>query len=302
MKTGLRNTEVIFNSEVMHGKRWILSLKQQETRMDCVGIKVEADNKDVFPLLALPLDVVQRILYYTDARTLGRLAETNSLMREEVSDDRVWREQTIRRFRVTPRTKVSRRLQAAGGISWRTLYTQWHTQPRMPISRFTGPTFNAFAKGCSASSCGWMTVHSSDDCKLPDSTLRVRVVVQNVYARDLIVEHESLAFFVSNVGLIVAGAPPTNDCSARVVDSTVHRARGSRDIANLLRKDDFVVHSVQLRVHSAVFEIDALERLTHISIPVVADGKPDNVICKISERQIWDSYELLPGGWWARIA
>lgn len=260
----------------------------------------DTDNNKLLSLLTLPADVLRRILWHADVWTLGRLAQTNTRLRDEVRDDELWREQAIRRFRVTRRTTNSRRLQAAGGVSWRTLYANWHAQLRMPMSRFSGPAINAFAKGSGAGACAWLTVNSTDDCKVMDCTLRVRVVVQNICASELVVP-ASLAFYVQNVGLIVAGQRSVNGCFLRIVDLNIQRAHGSLNVTNLLHKDDFVIIFAQLRIHGTIFEIDALERLSYVAVPVIADGKCDHIVCKTSDRQIWDSYELLPGGWWARI-
>ena len=68
-----------------------------------------------------------------------------------------------------------------------------------------------------------------------------------------------------------------------------------------LLKDDIQIIFTQVKIEKAVFEIDALERIESVSIPIKADGVEEVITCEMSDRHIWESYELLPGGWWARV-
>lgn len=77
------------------------------------------------------------------------------------------------------------------------------------------------------------------------------------------------------------------------------RQRTRRDDA--LGRDDFLVMFVDVKIVGPDFEIEALERLEKVIVPVVVGGETVPIVCKLSDRIIWDAYELLPGGWWARV-
>lgn len=313
-----------------------------------------------FKIMTFPIDVLRRILTHADVRTLLCLSETSQRVRSEVYDNALWKHLAFRRFRITPRATTPRRLMNAGPLCWRTLYANWHMQARMPLSRFSGPAVDAFAKGRGSGCFVWMTVVSEDDCRIRETGLRVRVIVQNVWASKLVVPVRGVAFQIRNCGFIgiTGGTGSNDDCHARVVDCVTERAdrrddrKSSRfapcasspglmagrpggrpggrpadpaqlgegtlpgetlgaidekDIADgarysaVLRKDDFCIISAQVAVKGAVFEIDALERMEFVYVPVIVDGDKNVVICRLSDRQIWQCYELLPGGWWARI-
>lgn len=263
-------------------------------------------GNDIIKLNALPIDVLRRILTHADVHTLLRLSETSGRLNEEVGDDSLWRHLCFRRFRITARTTLSKRLQSAGDLRWRTLYANWHMQGRMPMSRYSGPSVSAFGKGRAGGTFVWLTVTSADDCRLRDGVLRVRLIVQNVSACRVRVLRERVAFCIRMRGLIAvnANSRTTQDVHARVVERFVERSHQRCTLnvpADVLFCDDFEIVSAEVRIKSAVFEIDALEQLEYVFVPIVADDKRVDVVCKLSDRQIWQCYEMLPGGWWARI-
>lgn len=258
-----------------------------------------------FPLLALPIDILRRILTHADVVTLSALSETSHRLLNEVYHEALWKHISVRRFRVTPRIATSRRLQAAGGVSWRTLYANWHLQGRMPISRHSGPNINAFAKGRAGGAFAWMTVPSTNDCRLRNGAMRFRVVIQNVSATSISVRPTSVAISLQNAGVIVPGVCASAGCVMSVSHTVFDRAvgkNGNRHVSSaVLSKDDFIVISAHIKMCGTVFEIDVLERIKSLIVPIIADGCRFNVECPMSDRHIWDSYELLPGGWWARV-
>lgn len=90
-----------------------------------------------------------------------------------------------------------------------------------------------------------------------------------------------------------------------------------------LEKDDFCIISLRLKLPDVVHEVDALERLDLLSIPLRrldSRGLPQTKNChpdqskphslhadchscvhaKFINNTIWQNYEQMPGGWWAR--
>lgn len=265
-------------------------------------------------LLSLPADILRRILFFVDLPTLRHLSTLNSALYDEICDDSLWKLLAIRRFRVTARTPNSRRLQADRPLSWRLLYSNWHISARMPVSRVSGPNFAAFARGRASGVFAWLTVSSADDCRVSHGILRVRVVVQNVSAGTAHLRDGGIVFQLGGAGLVGAGAKyPVKGCHASVVSAVVETARDGAShsvscppaggLPLPLHKDDFAVLSVEVCVAGAVFEVDALERVDRLTVTVDLDGECGraNVECPLSQKQIWESYELLPGGWWARL-
>lgn len=90
---------------------------------------------------------------------------------------------------------------------------------------------------------------------------------------------------------------------AFVTECFVERAGGAVPYRHptLLRKDDFVVLTVEILVPDAKFEVDALERLDSLHVPAVRiGGRYEVLVATFREKVLWDSYERLPGGWWVR--
>lgn len=262
----------------------------------------------------------------------------------------------------------------------------------MPVSRYSGPTFNAFAKGGSHGVLAWFTVTSSNDCRMANGgVLRTRIIVQNACAQTkekVSVLMSQVAVQVRDMGLFVltdddngrhtwcttSGMPnasmrararnrarahaavATQEQTCRVsmaphqrpihfkakhtlsqyesqqeqlqtqreqlslCENGDHHHHGSDPLMmsdsftsrrksfmrrtkrdDALGRDDFLVMFVDVKIAGPDFEIEALERLEKVIVPVVVDGVTVPIVCKMSERIIWDAYELLPGGWWARV-
>lgn len=75
-----------------------------------------------------------------------------------------------------------------------------------------------------------------------------------------------------------------------------------------LQKDDYCVMKLLIQLPGVVHEVDALERLDALCIPIHTESEPSGRM-KVSpavlradfdDRMIWDRYELMPGGWWVR--
>lgn len=264
------------------------------TSRSIAHIKPQASLIPKFPLLNVPTDILRRILLHTDVQSLCNLSQTCKILYEEIQDDTLWRSIAILRFRVTARVTASRRLQSVGNVQWKTLYANWHLQSRMPVSKFSGVGYlNAFGRGRCFNNgvCAWITVTSSNDCKLTDCTLRIRIVVQNIFVNRCFVNVNDLNIEIKNV--------LNNDNTLKIVGSGVEGH-------GCLMKHGLGIHEVgvifaKVRIDGTVFEIDALERIERISFPVQVNNVDNTMICKMCDRQIWDSYQLLPGGWWARV-
>ena len=155
----------------------------------------------------------------------------------------------------------------------------------MPVSRHSGPTFRAFAKGACA--CGavlaWVTVPTADDSRLRAGVLRLTLVVQNVSAGRLRVPRD---------GVLVVLAD-------RVVSGVVAEwvTEGERE---WLGKDDLLLAAVDVAVRGAVFEVDALEQMVELRARVEGHREGE-IVAKFAEKEIWEAYDLLPGGWWVRV-
>lgn len=282
---------------------------RRQPQPPAISSQAQRHQHTAMSLLNLPTDILRRILTHADAQTLLNLCETSQHLHAEIADDLLWKHLVFRRFRLTDRAAPPKRLLSAGSVCWRTLYANWHMQARMPTSRFSGPGVHAFAKGRAGGVFVWLTVTSSDDCRVRNGRLRVRIVVQNVLAGTVSILCKRIAFQVQNEGLVVVNQPARggtqlpfqcHHCSANFVSALFERAKGNLDVTDVLSRDDFVIVSVELFIDGAVFEIDALERLDCVVVPVLEDGRRFDVVCKFSDRQIWQCYELLPGGWWAR--
>lgn len=95
----------------------------------------------------------------------------------------------------------------------------------------------------------------------------------------------------------------TDEYKAFVTVCSVERAGGEKGErqATTLRKDDFAVLTVEVQVPGAKFEVDALERLASLNMPVLGlGGGCEELVATFREKVLWDSYERLPGGWWVR--
>lgn len=69
----------------------------------------------------------------------------------------------------------------------------------------------------------------------------------------------------------------------------------------VLQKDDFAIVTIDVKMPGALFEIDALERLDALHIPVSWGAGTVQLVARFQEKTIWDNYERLPGGWWVRV-
>lgn len=324
--------------------------RKMRPRCECCQLPAKPVMPVTFSLLRLPTDVLRRILLHSDISTLRALSLSCRALEEEVQDDRLWQAAAIRRFRVTPRVKSTRRLQAAR-VDWRTLYVNWHAQGRMPATRFSGPGNTAFARGRSAHGTVllWITVASADDCRLSNNALNLRVVAQNVAnaptrinaSRALTVRVRGKAGTVDcrhatsrDVGTegrlevlenVVVDADNKHthlpyDVKEKEEDeeeeekgctkcsccpkkkSTGTKKKTPISAAALLKRDEVQIIFTKVTVEKAVFEVDALERIESVVVPVSIDGRPEELVtCNISDRHIFEAYELLPGGWWARV-
>lgn len=261
-------------------------------------------------LLSLPTEVLRLILFYADVRSLANLSETSQEFHALATSDALWHDLTRRRFRLSRRSGPPRRAQIAGSICWRTLYSNWHTQVRMPISRHSGPTFRAFARAATSHAAVWFTVSSAEDCRLQNSVLRARVVVQNIGAGGhqgvVTLVGKKIAVNIGGVGLLRQVDDVKGGCQVHVRGAVVQALSTNRWIQELdtqwrLGMDDFVVVPIDVRMCGADAEIDALERVTEVHVPILVDGTESTVVARMSDKQIWDAYELLPGGWWARV-
>lgn len=255
---------------------------------------------DTFPLLSLPVDVLRRILQNVDFCTLSTLSQCNRYLQQEISDDALWIYLAMTRFRVTLRTATSRRLQTAGSVSWRTLYSNWHTQARIPVTRYSGPNIHPFAKGRACGVFAWFTVTSTEDCRLVNGNLRFRIVVQNVSCRKASVLTTAIAFRVDAFGAIGVLSPSRDGHSAAIRSAIVDSAPNNRSRLDGLLRNDVTVIFGTISIPGCIWEVDMLERISAVVVPVVADGKQCDIICCLNDR-FWESYELLPGGWWARV-
>lgn len=143
----------------------------------------------------------------------------------------------------------------------------------------------------------WVCVSSADDCRLRDHGLRLRVIVQNVDCGVTRILKEGICLVLVDGRVIRVGASG-GGVHAKLFEWSVERA-GSGDEMAVLRKDDFVTIGIYVSMPGAVFEVDALERLHEVRVPITGDATE---ICAATfvETEIWEAYDLLPGGWWAR--
>lgn len=271
----------------------------QQGSNNSVGSTV--DENINFPLLALPVDVLRRVLQKADLSTLSALSQCNKYLQREVRDDCLWVYLAMARFRVTLRTATSRHLQTAGPVSWRTLYSNWHTQARIPITRYSGPNIQTFAKGRACGVFAWFTVTSTEDCRLVSGNLRFRVVVQNVACGKAVIRKTAITFRVNTVGTIDVLRPSSDGHSAAIQSSVIDNASDNPNQDNSLLRNDVAVILGTIRIPGCIWEVDALERINAVVVPVIVDGKHCDIMCHLNDR-FWESYELLPGGWWARVA
>lgn len=237
----------------------------------------------------------------------------------------------------------------------------------MPTSRMSGNTHPAFARGQvrGRGALVWITVVSTDDCRLVAGSLRLRVVVQNVAGGEMMrfqlakasvrltdghvidVNDRHLSYRSLNrshdlqyrTGKGRLANHRTRTCRARgtaqdkslpfhlrppispvralseVYQATVvecfigHAGEVDGEDTfvkkrrnNALGKDDFAILTVDIYMPCAQFEIDALERLQSMHIPVSwgSAGEAVPLIADFQERVMWENYERLPGGWWVR--
>lgn len=259
----------------------------------------------------LPADVLSLIFQHLDFRSLCSLSETNTFLHALAHNESVWRHITTRRFRVNTNNPLPRPLAMSGGISWKTLFSNWHAQHRMPISKTTGPTFFVFAKGDPSVSHihMWVCVSSAEDCRLRNGALRLRVVVQNVSQPYILLQPSQT--HISCVDGARIRSQPT--CDSRRTLTIVHTAceawcsntasnrRVDAEKPLLLALDEFAVILIDVRIAGTVFEVDVLEQLQDVRIPVITQGC-QHAVAPFMHGAVWDAYEFLPGGWWARRA
>lgn len=67
-----------------------------------------------------------------------------------------------------------------------------------------------------------------------------------------------------------------------------------------LGKDDLLLAAVDVAVRGAVFEVDALEQMVELRARVEGHREGE-IVAKFAEKEIWEAYDLLPGGWWVRV-
>lgn len=170
----------------------------------------------------------------------------------------------------------------------------------MPLSKWTGPRTAVFATGSASGALIWVSVVSTDDCRSINGRVRLRLLIQRIEAGP------ALAFHPTNLKLTLAcgthlhtNRPPLAGLSAKVAAVAIDRA-GPPARAGRLAKDDFAVVALDVVVEGALFEVDVLERLRTIAIPVATDGPSVMLEAAFRERAVWDNYVELPGGWWAR--
>jgi hypothetical protein len=89
------------------------------------------------------------------------------------------------------------------------------------------------------------------------------------------------------------------DATSRTTPTPLH-ATVIPDRIRLLKDDFFIMH-VQVRLAGVVHEVDAVEQLDWIGIPVWEEFKCEGIArANFDERVLWERYELMPGGWWVR--
>lgn len=262
-------------------------------------------------LTTLPDALLRSLLHHLDLQTLLSLSETCRQLHAAVNDDAFWQQLVQRRYHVTRRQL--RRPQTAMETSSKALYAAWHQQRRMPSTFQSGPSYAAFARGeiCrrDAIFVAWGTVLSTDDCRLVGDALRVRFVLQNCSARRV---HIAPADFVTTLtdGLAV---PVVHHARARVdraygcAVSEVRVECGARETDVLrafqLGVDQIAFVVLDIYMKGVLFELDALERLDCVTIPLrFQDGESERIVARFRDVVIWGNYERLPGGWWVRNA
>ncbi|PXF41642.1 hypothetical protein BWQ96_08653 [Gracilariopsis chorda] len=262
-------------------------------------------------LQTLPADVLSLIFQRLDFRSLCNLSETNSVLHALASSESTWRHITTRRFRVNTNAQLPRPLALSGNLSWRTLFSNWHAQRRMPISRTTGPTFTVFAKGDPfvPQIQMWICVSSADDCRLRDGALRLRLVVQNI-SEPCILLQPSQTHIAFTEGGCICPQPPSDSARTltivQIACESWHSNEPSHRLVDtdkplFLELDEFAVIVMDLRLADTVFEVDVLERLEHVRIPVITHCFQE-AVAPFLDGVIWEAYEFLPGGWWVRRA
>ncbi|CAN8063479.1 unnamed protein product [Agarophyton chilense] len=269
-------------------------------------------------LSALPADALRRIAQQLDYSSLCALSETSTQLHALATDEHLWQHLAARRFRASrvPRGNMSRTTRTTP--SWRTLFAAWHAQGRMPHSRQTGMRFRSFVRAERPWHVRlWLCVTSADDCRLRDGALRARVVVQNVGGGGgtVRVMARRVGFVLCDGGVVRAGeradahagvgAQQTAFAQVATVWRERERERGDggeneeEEEGCELRLDEFAVVSVVIGMHDATFEVEVLERLRQVFVPLSAGGEARATMV---ERRVWDAYEQLPGGWWVRRA
>lgn len=262
-------------------------------------------------LVCLPGELQRELALRLDGPSLARVGATCRSLHLLSCDDALWRALTIARFRVSPSVMQSRRLKAAGGASWRALYSQWATAQRMPSSRVSGPGFPVLARGRVGGALAWVTVHSADDCLLRQGAVRLRVVVQNVRPGrvPLQVVPRKLAVTLAN-GFFVGSHSSTRDGYAATIahcsvfeaeDAVVEVPVTGESPPVRLRKDEFAVIRLSVKVPDGRYEVDALERLAALDVPVQwGDEELVRLHADFRDKPLWEMYERLPGGSWVR--
>lgn len=125
--------------------------------------------------------------------------------------------------------------------------------------------------------------------------------------------------YVDRANIFIASVPNQESC----IRSLSTNDAASFPFVLFLDKDDFCTISLRLKLPDAVHEVDVLERLDVLSVPLYRrydQQLTEDVINMISPRSfenaptliqscvhaefahntIWQNYEQMPGGWWAR--
>lgn len=147
---------------------------------------------------------------------------------------------------------------------------------------------------------------SAEDCRLRSNTLRLRLIMQNVANEPLRVLYNKLCISLVDGGGLQIRRAKRGDMCATGVEWAVDRVKGhvnhSRYEVDVLQMYDFAILTLDVVLPDVVFEVDALERLKEIRVPCLIEAASHHtvVVATFVEKEIWDAYSLVPGGWWVR--
>lgn len=245
-----------------------------------------ATTPDCVTIVALPNDLLLRILDIITPLGCSHIASANTEMRRIVHDDELWRQRLTQRWFLRQAWKSKQ-----GASSFQQLFRVWHQARRLPTFKNNVVFARTSLKQVQSSGIvAGVTCRSSMDCRTSHGNLNLRVAVQNVAGCAVALHLNSFEVHLKD-GLVL------KDGDGVVVEVPKNRAN-----VVMMNYPDFTVINFTARLpgSAAEFEPYCMDRCSRFCFSVSSSAAASRtaVACSFNDELVWSSYTCVNSNFW----